>query len=77
MLSYDEHKHIAQRLETLEAQRKHIEDGYGQGHLSEQDYKKELAKNDYLVAEIKERNAQDQEKTLKQEKGRGLDLFGD
>lgn len=59
MTDLDREKYIRQRIEALEEQRQGIEDRYAEGSMSEDQYKEELSKNDYLMAEIRERNDQE------------------
>lgn len=68
-------KHIEKRVEALQEQRDQIDEEYSKGNLSEKDYKEALAKNDYLMAEIKERAIQEQDRS--KDKGRDVDMFGD
>ncbi len=54
----NEEKYIEGQLEALEGEREAIQEQYDAGNVSEKEYKVLLAKNEYLVAQIKERNEQ-------------------
>ncbi|MCA9457322.1 MAG: hypothetical protein KC587_11715 [Nitrospira sp.] len=69
----NKHAFIEQRLEALKSERQALDAQYQAGSLSKQDYEREVAKHDFLVAELTERNAKDQDQT--QTYGRDTDLF--
>ena len=73
----NEEKYIEGQLEALEGEREAIQEQYDEGHVSEKDYKVLLAKNEYLVAQIKERNQQSQDKSREQVFERQRDRFND
>lgn len=73
----NEEKYIEGQLEALEGERKAIQEEYDAGNVSEKDYKVLLAKNEYLTAQIKERNQQSQDKNREQTYERKRDRFND
>ena len=73
----NEEKYIEGQLEALEGEREAIQEQYDEGSVSEKDYKVLLAKNEYLVAQIKERNQQSQDKSREQVFERQRDRFND
>ncbi len=73
----NEEKYIEGQLEALDGERDAIQEQYDAGNLSEKDYKVLLAKNEYLVAQIKERNQQSQDKSREQIFERKRDRFND
>ena len=77
MTDLDREKYIRQRIESLEEQREGIEERYADGSLSEDEYKKEIAQNDYLMAEIRERNDQEFDREQTNVYRREIDLFRD
>ena len=70
-------KYIAGQLEALAEERKAINEQYQRGNLLEKDYKVLLAKNEYLVAQIKEREKQNQDKSQERVFERKRDMFND
>ena len=72
-----EEKYIEGQLEALEGEREAIQEQYDEGNVSEKEYKVLLAKNEYLVAQIKERNQQSQDKERVQVHERKRDMFND
>lgn len=70
-------KYIEGQLEALEGERKAIQEEYDAGNVSEKDYKVLLAKNEYLVAQIKERNQQNEDKNREQTHERKRERFND
>ncbi|MCK5285503.1 MAG: hypothetical protein KAJ86_07970 [Alphaproteobacteria bacterium] len=72
-----EEKYIEGQLEALEDERKAIQEQYDAGNVSEKEYKVLLAKNEYLAAQIKERNQQSQDKERTQAFERKRDMFND
>ena len=72
-----EEKYIEGQLEALEDERKAIQEQYDAGNISEKEYKVLLAKNEYLAAQIKERNQQSQDKERTQAFERKRDMFND
>lgn len=73
----NEEKYIEGQLEALDGERKAIKEQYDEGNISEKDYKVLLAKNEYLIAQIKERNQQSQDKSREQVFERKRDMFND
>lgn len=73
----NEEQYIEGQLEALDGERQAIQEQYDAGNLSEKDYKVLLAKNEYLVAQIKERNQQAQDKSREQIFERKRDRFND
>ena len=73
----NEEKYIEGQLEALEGEREAIQEQYDAGNVSEKEYKVLLAKNEYLAAQIKERNQQSQDKSREQTHERKRDLFND
>lgn len=73
----NEEKYIEGQLEALDGERKAIQEQYNEGNICEKDYKVLLAKNEYLVAQIKERNQQSQDKSREQVFERKRDRFND
>ncbi len=73
----NEEKYIEGQLEALEGERKAIQEEYDAGNVSEKDYKVLLAKNEYLVAQIKERNQQNEDKNREQTHERKRERFND
>ncbi len=73
----NEEKYIEGQLVALEGEREAIQEQYDEGNVSEKDYKVLLAKNAYLVAQIKERNQQSQDKGREQVFERKRDRFND
>jgi hypothetical protein len=77
LLVSDKDSYIVQRLEALETERQILDEKYNSGALSKQDYERECAKNNFLIAEIKERNNQDYEQNRDRTSGRESDFFDD
>lgn len=77
LLISDKDAYIVQRLEALEAERQLLDEKFQSGALSKQDYERECAKNDFLVAEIKERNNQEYDQDRERIAGRESDFFDD
>lgn len=73
----NEEKYIEEQLEALDGERSAIQEQYDAGNLSEKDYKVLLAKNEYLAAQIKERNQQSQDKDREHVFERKRDRFND
>tara|TARA_R110002072_G_scaffold7604_4_gene41186 strand:- start:1125 stop:1418 length:294 start_codon:yes stop_codon:yes gene_type:complete len=73
----NEDKYIEGQIEALKGERAAIQEQYDAGNISEKDYKVLLAKNEYLVAQIKERNQQSQDKSREQVFERKRDQFND
>ena len=73
----NEEKYIEGQLEALDGEHKAIQEQYDEGNISEKEYKVLLAKNEYLVAQIKERNQQSQDKSREQVFERKRDMFND
>ena len=72
-----EEKYITKQLEALDGERDAIEEEYDAGILSDKEYKTLLAKNAFLIAQIKERNQQSQDKERTQVHERKRDMFND
>ena len=72
-----EEKYIEGQLEALDGEREAIQEQYDEGNVTEKEYKVLLAKNAYLVAQIKERNQQSQDKERTQTHERKRDMFND
>ncbi len=72
-----EEKYIEGQLEALAGEREAIQEQYDEGNVSEKEYKVLLAKNEYLVAQIKERNQQSQDRQRTQTHERKRDMFND
>jgi len=72
-----EEKYIEGQLEALAGEREAIQEQYNEGNVSEKEYKVLLAKNEYLVAQIKERNQQSRDKERTQIHERKRDMFND
>lgn len=68
---------IVERLTALRSERKALDAQYQAGSLSKQDYEREIAKNDFLVAEITERNAQSYDQEQERPIGRKSDWLSD
>lgn len=66
---------IEQRLKALQNERQALDDQYQSGSLSKKDYEREVAKHDFLVAELTERNAKDYDQEKTQSYGRDTDFF--
>jgi len=73
----NEEKYIEEQLEALDGERSAIQEQYDAGNISEKDYKVLLAKNEYLAAQIKERNQESQDKSREHVHERKRDLFND
>lgn len=73
----EKEQYITERLTALKAERDALEAQYEAGSLSRQDYERECAKNDFLVAEITERNAQSFDQEQEQAHGRNAEWLGD
>lgn len=73
----NEEKYIEGQLEALQGEREAIQEQYDAGNVSEKDYKVLLAKNDYLVAQITERNQESQDRGREQVFERKRDMFND
>ena len=73
----NEEKYIEEQLEALDGERSAIQEQYDAGNLSEKDYKIQLAKNEYLAAQITERNQQSQDKSREHVHERKRDFFND
>ena len=73
----NEEKYIEEQLEALDGERSAIQEQYDAGNLSEKDYKVLLAKNEYLAAQIKERNQQSQDRDREHVFERKRDRFND
>lgn len=73
----NEEKYIEGQLEALDGEHKAIKEQYDEGNISEKEYKILLAKNEYLVAQIKERNQQSRDKGREQVFERQRDRFND
>ncbi len=73
----NEDKYIEDQLEALDGERETIQEQYDAGNLCEKDYKIQLAKNEYLAAQITERNQQSQDKSREHVHERKRDFFND
>jgi len=73
----NEDKYITKQLEALDGEREAIEEQHDAGSISKKEYKTLLAKNAYLVAQIKERNQQSRDKGREQTFERKRDMFND
>ena len=73
----NEEKYIEGQIEALYGEHKAIKEQYDEGNISEKEYKILLAKNEYLVAQIKERNQQSRDKGREQVFERQRDRFND
>ncbi len=72
----DDH-YIEGQLEALDDERTAIEENYASGNISEKDYKTLLAKNEYLAAQIKERNQESNDRKREKVHERKRDYFND
>lgn len=70
-------KYIEGQLAALDTEREAIEEQYKAGNISEKESKVLLAKNKYLVAQLKERNLQSQDKAQEKVFERKRDRFND
>ncbi len=73
----NEDKYIEGQLEALDGEREAIQEQYDAGNLSEKEYKTLLSKNEYLVAQIKERNKEQNDRKHEKVHERGRDHFND
>ena len=73
----NEDKYIEGQLEALDAERKAIKEQYSEGNISKKDYKTLLAKNEYLAAQIKERNQEQNDRKREKIHERKSDMFND
>ena len=73
----NEDKYIEGQLEALGDERQAIEEKYNEGELSDKDYKTLLAKNEYLAAQIKERNQENVDRKREKTHERKRDVFND
>lgn len=73
----NENKYIEGQLEALDEERGAIQEQYSAGNLSEKDYKTLLAKNEYLAAQIKERNQEQNDRKREKTYERKRDVFND
>jgi len=74
---FDEDHYIAGQMEALSEERQAIQEQYNAGNISEKDYKTLLAKNDYLAAQIKERNQEQNDRRSEKTYERKRDYFND
>jgi hypothetical protein len=70
-------KYISGQIEALAEERQAIQSQYDAGNISEKDYKTLLAKNEFLLAQIKERNQESRDKSRGQVFERKRDMFQD
>lgn len=70
-------QYIEGQLEALEGEREAIEEQYNEGNISEKDYKTLLAKNEYLAAQIIERNQESHDRKREKSHERKRDYFND
>ncbi len=73
----DAEKYISGQIEALAEERQAIQNQYDAGNISEKDYKTLLAKNEFLLAQIKERNQESRDKSRGQVFERKRDMFQD
>ncbi len=70
-------KYIEGQMEALAEERQAIQEQFDAGNISEKDYKTLLAKNEYLAAQIKERNQQQNDRKNEKTYERKREFFND
>jgi len=72
-----EEHYITQQLEAIDKERETIEKQYDSGMISEKEQQTLLAKNEYLRAQVVERNQENFDKKQEQSHERNRDFFND
>ena len=72
-----EEQYITQQLEAIDKERETIEKQYDSGMISEKEQQTLLAKNEYLRAQVVERNQENFDKKQEQSHERNRDFFND